>query len=96
MGLLDNRIAPGYNSRLEKMKPLYKAFSGLLTLRKSTVVNMNPIKTFRFYPYHLLTQQGIPGNIKVIVVLLALSSPIVLTELISSRSHPQWKSPFRI
>lgn len=95
MGLLDHRDAPGYNPKLERMKPLYYAFSKLLSIRKSTVVNSNPILTTRFYPYHLLTQQGIPGNIKVVIVLLSLASPVALLQVLSGRNHPHWKSPFR-
>lgn len=95
MGLLDNRNPNNYQEKLDKFIPLYRVVSNVLSLRKSKVIEGGPQKASRFFAYHLLTQQGIPGGIKVAFVLSVMSSPFLIAQLISSRYHPYKRDPFR-
>jgi hypothetical protein len=96
MGLLDHRESPGYSPKMDKFMPIYNFASKFMSIRKSKVVPSSPIMTTRLYAYHLLVQQGLPGNVKVVVVLLSLATPIITLQLLSSKYHPHWKDSLRV
>ena len=95
MGLLDTRDPPTFSQRLLKADSLYRVVTKMLTLRKTKVASGPPQKGIRFFQYHLLSQQGVPGGVKVGLVAASMVLPILTASLLSGRKHQYRKDPFR-
>ena len=86
MGLLDER-EPELWRKMERYNFMDKFQMKLLSLRKKRTVKAVPKYNFPMFQNHMLSQQGMAGAAKVVVVMAAIYLPLLGFHALNASRH---------
>lgn len=87
MGLLDSRSPPNYKDGLKKLLPMDGVLGRFLAGKPPSAVKAAPRYSYPIFGNTMLSQQGVPGALKVVLVMGAVYLPGIIIHTLSARSH---------
>ena len=90
--LLDTRDPPTYSDKLRKLDKVDIKMGKFLAGKIPSTVKGHPHSSYPIFGNHMLSQQGIPGALKVVLVMGIVYVPAMVVYWNSSRKH-QYRPP---
>jgi hypothetical protein len=87
MGLLDSRTPPNYKENLKKLLPVDGFLGRFLAGKPPGAVKAAPRYSYPIFGNTMLSQQALPGALKVLLVMGAVYLPGIIIHSLSARRH---------
>lgn len=92
MGLLDSRDPPAYKDNLRKLLSVDKLLGRALAGKVPSLLRSAPKYSYPIYGNTMLSQQGVPATVKVVLFMGIVYLPGIILHTMSARKH-QYRAP---